>query len=95
MFVRRKKYEALKERCIKLENLYEKALSQKETKLNERLSTIEELATRNVYLSEELESVRHKLEKYKQLYADELQKRLELAELVQNEMERGKQNAVQ
>ena len=84
MFVRRKKYKELQEKYERMTDLYKTTLSQKEIKLKERLSTIEELATRNIYLSEELESVRHKLDKYKQLYADELQKRLELAELVQN-----------
>ena len=95
MFVKRKKYEALKEQCEELKKLYEKALEENRSKREERFLEIDNLVIRNIYLTEELESIRPKLEKYKQLYADELQKRLELAELVQNEMERGKQNAVQ
>ena len=75
MFVSYKKYK-------NLQNAYNYLVEDRQKQESEHLEIIKSLCDKHSIALKEIEKINSELEKYKKLYADELQKRLELTKLV-------------
>ena len=95
MWIRKKKYNELLEKQNNLEQACNewtakyKAVKEDTVTINNSavvisIEMLNKLATPNIEMSKQLENTQNELVKFRQLYADEVQKRLELIEMLGN-----------